>query len=136
MKFENVNIKAACEIMAWINDNGFPSNFYQDDISIETNQYSGSTYLTNSDYQTFIMNDGELEEWFFTPYEGHEGSAEDLRDYFESDYDDWHDEDIEYLVDMGIMTQEEVDEIIGGDEVENPRQFGPGMKQSDFVEEI
>ena len=42
-----------------------------------------------------------LERWFFTPYEGHEGFADDLA---ELDRDELHIDDVDYLIEVGVFS--------------------------------
>ena len=55
---------------------------------------SGYVFLTNADYQVAMVDDkGELYSFYSTPYEGIEGSLEDLIE----EYDNLCEEDQEYV---------------------------------------
>ena len=75
---------------------GLPDGFYNDEVTFAFNKNSGYVFFTNSDYQVAILNGDELEEWYFSPYEGHEGFLEDLIDL----YPDMHPEDKEWFDDI------------------------------------
>jgi hypothetical protein len=71
-------IKMAAELLkAWVED-GLPSNFYNDGVTLNFNKDSGCVFLSNSDYQVLMLNRGILEEWFTCPECGHEGFLEDM----------------------------------------------------------
>ncbi len=79
-----------------------PSNFYDEGLTLNMNRNSGYVFLSNSEYQVLMLNgDGKLEEWLYTPYAGHEGFLEDLVEEYKAYPEDWDEEDIEYLRDMG-----------------------------------
>lgn len=83
-------------------ENGAPENFDEDGLQIGFNRNSGYVFLFNSEYQTLMLtDDGKLEEWLYTPYAGHEGFLEDLVEEYKAYPEDWDEEDIEYLRDMG-----------------------------------
>lgn len=86
---------------AWLS-HGLPDDFYADGVVPAFNRNSGSVFLTNSEYQVAMLtDDGTLESWYFTPYAGHEGFLEDLVDDYYNNPEDWDEEDIEYLRDLG-----------------------------------
>lgn len=76
--------------------NGLPVDFNDNDITVMFNKNSGMVFLTNSDYQVAILNDDELVSFYSTPYEGLEGTFEELAE----EYNDMHDEDKEYMRDI------------------------------------
>jgi len=61
-------------------------------------------FFTNSEYQVAMMNGEDLESWYFTPYHGHEGFADELKEMLD---ESWNYEDVEYLRDNNIITDEE-----------------------------
>ena len=84
----------------------FESYFDDEGIYPMFNKYSGCVFLTNSDYQTAMINgDGELDIHFFTPYHGHEGFADELREQID---EDWHEDDIEFLKGYDILDDDDV----------------------------
>jgi hypothetical protein len=93
---------AADLLKAFANGKG-PSNFDLDGVTLMMNQNSGNVFLTNSEYQVLMMNGDDLEIWHFTPYNGHEGFAEELKADYEANPDNWHEDDIQYLIDYGII---------------------------------
>ena len=84
---------------AWLSS-GLPDDFYDDEVRPAFNKNSGYVFLTNSDYQSCIEADGRLETWYNTPYEGWEGTYEDLIDEAN---EEWESEDIEYLIELADM---------------------------------
>lgn len=95
-------LNASCE-------QGFPEDFYDDQVSIMMNRNSGNVFFTNSDYQVCMMNGDKLESFYTTPYEGLEGFADDFQNM---DRDSFHPEDIEYLIAAGILETEEEEDAI------------------------
>jgi len=87
-------------LFAW-NHRGLPENFDDDEVGFMFNRNSGYVFLTNSNYQVAMLNDyNELEEWFNSPYHGHEGFLEDLID----EYPNMHDDDKEWFDDMVLYS--------------------------------
>jgi hypothetical protein len=72
------------------------------------NPNSGNVFFTNSDYQVAMMNGDKLESFYVTPYEGHEGFKDELRNL---DLETLHIEDLEYLRDIDVISQEEFEKI-------------------------
>lgn len=69
--------------------------FTNDGVQLMMNTNSGNVFLTDEDCNVLMMNGSQLEGFYSTPYEGHEGFFEDLlNDWNEN----WHEEDSEYLV--------------------------------------
>lgn len=89
-------------LQAWDNS-GLPDDFYDEDVVPMFNRNSGYVFLTNSEYQTAMINPetGDLEMWYYTPYAGHEGFLNDLIEEYIDDPDNWDEEDVEYLRDLG-----------------------------------
>lgn len=96
-------------LTAW-NKQGLPDDFYDDKVTAMFNKKSGCVFLTNSEYETAMMNGDTLESFYTTPYDGIEGFKDDLRNEFLSNIENWHDDDIEYLKDIGAITEEEFNE--------------------------
>jgi hypothetical protein len=63
-------------LQAWEKD-GLPEEFYQEEVHPMMNRNSGHVFLTNSEYQTALMNGDKLEIWHNCPNCGHEVFAED-----------------------------------------------------------
>jgi hypothetical protein len=73
---------------------GLPKDFYGDEIKVGFNKNSSYVFLTNSEYQVAMIDDeGKLYSFYSTPYEGREGSFEDLME----EYEDMHPEDQKYM---------------------------------------
>jgi hypothetical protein len=102
--------KMAAELLNAMCEQGLPEDFEDDEVTVMMNMNSGNVFLTNSEYQVAMMNGDALESWYYTPYSGHEGFAEDLKAEYESDGDSWNQEDIDYLVDLGIIEATEEEE--------------------------
>ena len=76
---------------------GFPEDFCRDGVAIEYNPNSRNIFFTNEDYQVCMMNDnGRLASWYYSPYEGIEGFADDIL----NQYHTMHPEDQEWAVDI------------------------------------
>tara|TARA_R100001594_G_scaffold146691_1_gene198444 strand:+ start:548 stop:883 length:336 start_codon:yes stop_codon:yes gene_type:complete len=82
--------------------NGLPSDFHDPGIKLAFNSNSGYVFLVNSDYQVAMVDDkGKLYSYYTTPYDGYEGSLEDLLE----EYDDMHPEDKEYVDNLKELNQ-------------------------------
>ena len=77
--------------------NDLPESWYDNEVHLEFNPYSGCVFLTNSDCLVLVLGDGGLVGFYSTPYDGHEGTLEDLREAYDAD---WHNEDKEYLLNI------------------------------------
>jgi hypothetical protein len=67
-----------------------------DGITLNFNSNSGYVFLSDEDYNVFMMNGDLLEEWFNCSYCGHEGFKEDM-------YHEPKDKDCtEYLESIGV----------------------------------
>lgn len=86
-------------ITAW-NENGLPDSFSEYNVRLAFNPNSGYVFLTNDDYEVCMMNGDELEIFYTSPYEGHEGFIEDLYDEYLKYSEHWHEDDIEWLEDI------------------------------------
>ena len=74
--------------------NGLPSDFYDEGIKVGFNMNSGFVFLTNSEYQVAMLDDkGKLYSFYTTPYEGYEGSLEELLE----EYDNMNNEDKDFV---------------------------------------
>jgi hypothetical protein len=96
-KFGLRELKEAGKLLTAIGK-GLPNDFYDDGIRVGFNSYSGYVFLVNSDYQACMLDDetGELYSHYSTPYEGREGSYEELM----NEYEDMHEEDKRYMDDL------------------------------------
>ena len=101
--------KLASELLSASIEQGFPTDFEDDEVQIMMNFNSGNVFFTNSEYQVAMMNGDQLESFYTLPYEGHEGFAEDLKFDYENG-NITNDEDIEYLKQLGIIGGEEEEE--------------------------
>ena len=81
---------------AW-KKNGLPKDFENDRIKLAINMNSGYVFLTNNQYQVAMCGDNqELYSFYTSPYEGFEGSFEDLI----KEYKNMNEEDQEWLKDI------------------------------------
>ena len=95
---------------AW-RESGLPVDFWNNGVKIGFNMNSGYVFLTNSDYQVAMCEtneQGKLELFSFysSPYEGKEGSFDELLE----EYKEMHPEDQEWF-------QEIADNINRSDEL-------------------
>ena len=65
-------------LTAW-DKQGLPDDFYEEDTVAMMNRNSGCVFLTNSEYQTAMMNGDKLEMWHNCSNCGHEGFQEDCQ---------------------------------------------------------
>lgn len=77
-------------------EQGLPADFENDNITPMMNQNSGNVFLTNSNYQVTMINNGKLESFYTLPYGGAEGFAFDLIEEYKNG-NITHKEDIEEL---------------------------------------
>ena len=63
---------------AW-NQQGLPKEFSRDEVRPMMNLSSGNVFLTNSEYETAMMNGDKLEIWHHCGNCGHEGFLEDCQ---------------------------------------------------------
>ena len=68
-------------LSAWI-DNGLPDDFEDSDVHPEFNEHSGYVFLTNSEHQAALLNDGKLETFYWLAGTGIEGFLDELIDMF------------------------------------------------------
>ncbi len=64
-------------------------------LSLNMNINSGYVFLTDENYNCFMMNGDQLEQYLCSPYDGHEGFYDELKDQ----YGDMNPEDQEWLID-------------------------------------
>ena len=72
--------KMAAKLLTASCAQGLPDEFEEDGIKIMFNTSSGRVFFTNADGDMCAMNCDKLEMWWTTPYYGHEGFAEELKD--------------------------------------------------------
>jgi len=99
--------KMAAELLTASCEQGFPEDFEDDEVTIMMNQDSGNVFFTNSEYQVAMMNGDKLESFYYTPYEGKEGFADELKEDYLSNYQSWNAEDVDYIHDLEIISEEE-----------------------------
>lgn len=92
-KFGYRELELAQDILTAWRKHGLPEDFWDDGVQLSFNAYSGYVSLTNSDYQVAIEEDGKLVSFYSTPYEGREGTLEELLE----EYEDMHPEDQAYI---------------------------------------
>ena len=78
-KFGSRERRLLVELLTAWDKQGLPHNFYDEDVVPIMNTNSGCVFLTNSEYQTAMMNGNKLEMWHNCPNCGHEGFAEDCQ---------------------------------------------------------
>lgn len=65
-------------LTAW-QTQGLPPDFYEEGVHLMMNKDSVCVFLTNSEFQTAMMNGDRLEMWHYCGNCGHEGFAEDFQ---------------------------------------------------------
>lgn len=68
---------------------------YMDGLTINMNINSGYVFLSDENYNCYMMNGDQLEQYLSSPYDGHEGFYDELVDQ----YGDMHPDDKEWLID-------------------------------------
>ena len=102
--FGHIQLDTAKDLFTAWKYNGLPKDFEDDGVKVAFNSNSGYVFLTNSEYQVAMVeidqkknNDDptryNLYSFYTSPYEGREGSFEDLLD----EYNDMHKEDKEWF---------------------------------------
>lgn len=86
----------AKEIFAAWKKNGLPQDFDNDGVRLAFNMNSGYVFLTNNEYQVAMCDGDELYSFYTSPYEGIEGSFEDLLD----EYKNMNEEDKQWFKDI------------------------------------
>lgn len=92
--------KLAAELLAAMVEQGLPDDFYDSEVTVMMNKNSGCVFLTNSEFDTAMMNGDRLETWYSCPECGHEGFKEDM------DHDGT-DDCTRFLMSIGLCTEEE-----------------------------
>lgn len=90
-------------LMAW-DEQGLPDEFYDDEVTVMFNMYSGCVFLTNSDFQVAMMNEDKLEMFYNCPYCGHEGFLEEM------EHDPKDRECTDYMIQIGVLEEEDEEE--------------------------
>jgi hypothetical protein len=94
-EFGNRELKIAAKLLTAYADGNFECPYFMDNgVQVMMNTDSGNVFLTNDDYQVLMMNGNELEGFYSSPYEGHEGFIDELIDMWD---EDWHSEDSNWL---------------------------------------
>jgi len=84
---------------------GLPTDFDDQGIKVGFNMNSGNVFLTNEDYQVAFADDqGSLYSFYSSPYEGKEGSFEELKEEF----NDMHNEDQEWFKELAKSLNKEL----------------------------
>jgi hypothetical protein len=95
-EFGRREIRMASELLnAWVKD-GLPDDFENEGVHLMMNKHSGHVFLTNEEYQVAMESEGKLYMFYTSPYNGVEGSWEDLED----EYKHMHEEDKEWFRDL------------------------------------
>lgn len=98
--FGLVELEEARNILDAMIDNGVPSDFENEGVRIAFNRMSGMVFLTNSEYQVAVYSETErgkyLESFYSSPYEGLEGTFEELAEQFK----DMNEEDQSWFKDL------------------------------------
>ena len=92
-QFSNRELAEVRDLLDAMLNSGLPSDFYEDAVQPMFNLNSGCVFLTNSEYQVCMLNEGKLESFYSSPYAGLEGFYDDLKEQ----YEDMHEEDKEWF---------------------------------------
>jgi hypothetical protein len=75
-KFGNREKEMAAELLGCMSN--LPKDFYNDEVTVMFNTYSGNVFLTNSEFQVAMMNGDTLESFYSCPICGHEGFLDEM----------------------------------------------------------
>ena len=92
---------------AWVK-RGLPEDFDKEGVKPAMNTQSGFVFLVNAEYQVAMLNGDNLESFYTTPYEGHEGFLSDLLE----EYPDMHADDQEYVREIALNLGREVPQAL------------------------
>ena len=77
-KFGHRERKLAEQLLNAWNEQGLPEDFQNDEVTIMLNTHSGNVFLTNSELQVAMMNDGKLESMYTDGFTGKEGFLDEF----------------------------------------------------------
>lgn len=77
-KFGNREREIAEQLLKAWREQGLPNDFYEEKVTIMSNNNSGNVFLTNSECQVVMMCGEKLESFYTCPECGHEGFLEDM----------------------------------------------------------
>lgn len=100
----------AADLLKAMSNGQLPADFEDSEVTVMMNTYSGNVFLTNSEYQVCMLtNEGELESFYSSPYEGHEGFFDELLE----EYENMHPEDQEWFRNVAecINREDELPEL-------------------------
>lgn len=100
--FGYLGLKELDELIQAANTQGFPSDFYNEDICPIFNTRSKCVFLQNSEGQSAMLNAGKLETVYILPYSCIEGFLDELIQQFDDGYLD-NLEDVEELAQLCII---------------------------------
>lgn len=83
-------------------------------VTLMMNQNSGNVFLTNEEFEVAMESDGKLYSFYTSPYDGKEGSFEDLL----AEYADMHAEDQEWFKELAerLVRVDELPQVEDGQE--------------------
>jgi hypothetical protein len=102
-EFGGHELNMAADVLRAFVNHMIPNDFCMDDVALIIDKFDRSAFLTNSDAQTLKLHDGALELWYNTPHDYHVGYASDLKSEYESNPETWYIDDVQYLIDCGII---------------------------------
>jgi hypothetical protein len=81
LHFGSEEKKTAGELLSVLGTENDKTHFLGDDVQLFLNDESGCVFLSDSDYNTAMLDDdGDLRDWHNCPVCGSEGFLEDLHD--------------------------------------------------------
>ena len=105
-KFGSRELRMTAELLTAYCEGARPADFDHDGVTVMFNLRSGMVFLTNDHCQVAVSDgQGNLDSFYTSPYEGHEGALWELRADF--DRDSWHPEDVAWLEELCL----DVDEV-------------------------
>jgi hypothetical protein len=113
--------KMAAELLTTSCEQGFPEDFEDSEVTIMMNFNSGNVFFTNSEFQVAMMNGDTLESFYSLPYSGEEGFKDD---FIGRDKSEFNQDDINFLVQIGVFSEDEIceDEFMKENEEEEEEE--------------
>ena len=95
-EFRPDELREAADILKALAERKRPKDFEDSELSIQLNQDSDFVFLTNSEYQTALMEDGKLVSFYSCSSCGHEGTLKGI-DYESIDHTPINEDCVEFL---------------------------------------
>jgi hypothetical protein len=82
LKFGEKELHLVKSLIEVAKKHGLPKDFFDSEVQIMVNTYSGNVFLANSECKVAMLNGNMLETWYYLSHDGSEGFLADLLDKF------------------------------------------------------